>query len=82
MPTGASTASASRTPFAFSVVRVFLGDVVEWDSPKGGEDRKVAIGRADGRILTVVYTWRNGARWIISARPAKRRERLIYEQRN
>ena len=63
-------------------IRIFFGYVVEWDSPRAGEQRHVALGRANGQVLAVVYAWRNGTRWIISARPAKRRERRIYEQRS
>jgi uncharacterized DUF497 family protein len=67
--------------FAYAI-RMFLSEVVEWESPKAGEDRKVAIGRANGQVLAVVCVWRGNVRWIISARPAKRRERRIYEQRS
>ena len=63
-------------------IRICLSEVVEWESPKAGEDRTVAIGRANGHIFTVVYVWRGNVRWIISARPAKRRERRIYDQRS
>ena len=39
-----------------------------------GEDRYLALGRVDGRVLTVVYTMRNDAIRIISARKANSRE--------
>ena len=49
-----------------------------------GEKRMVAIGRADGFHLTVVYTDRpddrDGSRRIISARRSNRRERRIYAE--
>ena len=49
-----------------------------------GEARMIAIGRADGRHLTVVYTDRQNergiARRIISARRSNRRERSDYDQ--
>lgn len=38
----------------------------------------VAIGQADGIHLTVVYTDRDRARRIISARRSNRRERQVY----
>jgi hypothetical protein len=76
-------ANLDKHGIAFSyAIRIFSGAVVEWDSPRDGEDRNVALGRADGQVLAVVYACRNGTRWIISARPAKRRERGIYEQRS
>jgi len=61
-------------------IRVFRGPVIEWDSQRGREDRKVAIGQIGDHIFAVVYTWRGGVRWIISARPAKRKERRLYER--
>ena len=49
-----------------------------------GEIRTVAVGIADGVVLTVVYTDRTGRggetiRRIISARRSNRREREAYE---
>ena len=44
-----------------------------------GEDRYSALGRVDGRVLTVVYTMRNDAVRIISARKANSREVKKYE---
>lgn len=47
-----------------------------------GEDRYVSIGLAEGTVILVVtHTDRNGNVRIISARPARRRERRIYEKR-
>lgn len=45
-----------------------------------GEDRSIVIGTVDGRVLVVVYTWRDDARRLISARMATRRERKEYEE--
>jgi hypothetical protein len=47
-----------------------------------GEDRYVIIGMVDGRILCVVYTLRNGAIRIISARGAEPHERRRYHEDN
>jgi len=44
-----------------------------------GEDRIVAIGEADGVLMTVVYTDRQFARRIISARLANKKERQIWQ---
>ena len=44
-----------------------------------GEDRYLALGRVDDRVLAVVYTTRNDAIRIISARKANAREVKKYE---
>ena len=43
-----------------------------------GEDRFILIGIAEGALLTVVYTERNGRIRIISARQATKREEDDY----
>lgn len=43
-----------------------------------GETRYVAVGATGGRILSVVYTLRNGGKRIISVRGASRNERKKY----
>lgn len=43
--------------------------------PQDGEIRSVSRGAVDGYPLTVVWTWRNGRRRIISAHKTKRKER-------
>ena len=46
----------------------------------GGEDRETAMGLTEGwSLLVVVYTFREEAIRIISARPATPRERDLYE---
>ena len=47
-----------------------------------GEERYVIIGMVDGRVLCVVYTLRNGAIRIISARGAEPHERRRYHEDN
>jgi hypothetical protein len=45
------------------------------------EERWISIGMDSlGRILVVVYTWRDERARLISARPATRREARQYEQ--
>lgn len=62
-------------------IRIFLGPTVEWEDPREyGEVRMVAVGMVDGRALTVVYTDRDTARRIISARLSTRKERTLYAQ--
>jgi len=46
-----------------------------WDY---GEERIATLGRSEGKILYVVYTWRGNARRIISAREAMKDERRAY----
>ena len=71
--------------FEFATL-VFDGKVVEWEDQRAdyGEQRVVAVGMADGWLLTVVYTDRFVAggvsRRIISARRSSRRERERYEE--
>ena len=49
--------------------------------PEHGEARFIAIGMMnDGRLITVVFTDRNGVRRIISARTARNYERREYDQ--
>jgi uncharacterized DUF497 family protein len=46
-----------------------------------GEERRVAIGVALGRIFTVVYTMRGPVTRVITAWLANRKERERYEER-
>ena len=59
---------------------IFDGFVLEWKSPRYGEERIAAVGRIGVDYITVVYTWRDGRRRIISVRPARRKERQNYER--
>ena len=52
------------------------------DRAEYGEIRMIGIGAlGDGAILTVVYTERLGSTRLISARPASRPERKIYNEK-
>ena len=44
-----------------------------------GEERRVTIGAALGRVFTLVYTERATVTWMITAWPANRKERARYE---
>ncbi|HEV2334563.1 MAG TPA: BrnT family toxin [Stellaceae bacterium] len=61
--------------FVFAI-RIFSGPVRRRISLRGGETRVVATGQVERLYVTVVYTRRNGRYRIISARPARRDERL------
>lgn len=60
---------------------VFYDDqALETDDPEvEDEQRYVRVGQmGDGRIVTVIYTWRDERIRIISARHARRKERRQY----
>ena len=71
--------------FAFAAA-LFSGPTLERIDTRQdyGEVRRIAIGRSDGILLTVVYTDRAEAgevvRRIISARVSSRRERQAYKK--
>ncbi|AEO48521.1 BrnT family toxin [Rhodospirillum rubrum] len=44
----------------------------------GNEDRFIAFGEVNSRVIAVVYTWRGTVCRIISARKAQTRERRTY----
>ena len=46
-----------------------------------GEERRITIGLAIGRIFTIVYTMRGPVTWLITAWPASRKERARYGER-
>lgn len=63
--------------------RIFENRVVTYFDTRFdyGELREVSIGTVDGiLILAVVHTDRDGNIRLISARPAKRKEKEIYDQ--
>jgi uncharacterized protein len=70
-----------RIDFDFAA-RVFDDDFIEYEDRRRDyrEKRFIVIGPIDGRLFTVVYTWRNSRRRIISARRASRRERRAYHR--
>jgi hypothetical protein len=59
----------------------FFDPFCQWgDASEGDEPREFAIGYSVGRkLLLVVHTDRFGTTRIISARPATREERRLYE---
>ena len=74
---------SKSTASSFERRRIFEGPVltgidVRFDY---GEVREISIGAVDGAVvLTVVHTDRRGVIRVISARPAKRRERRMYAE--
>lgn len=49
-------------------------------SPRSGELRLIARGYIEGRLYTVIYTWRGANRRMISLRKANPREERHYAQ--
>jgi uncharacterized DUF497 family protein len=52
--------------------------VFEDDRFDYGEERLVAIGRIDGKVYTMIYTWRGETLRAISLRKAEKHEREIF----
>lgn len=61
-------------------VEVFYGTSLLRRSDGNTEERWLAIGETEGRVVTVVFTWRGDTLRIISARRARRNERRAYRQ--
>jgi uncharacterized DUF497 family protein len=61
---------------------IFLGDTLECPDRRFdyGEERIRALGMVDGRCLAVTFTMRDNVHWIISAHPASRIDRDVYQQ--
>ena len=60
---------------------IWQGEVLEVPSEQQehGEQRHIAYGVLEGRIIAAVSTWRGAARRLISARRARRHERQDYQ---
>lgn len=61
-----------------AAAKMLQGPHVRIPSHRGGEVRYLGIGELNGRILTVVYTMRQGRYRIISARRARTNEEAAY----
>lgn len=61
--------------------KIFRKETVDFEDTRAyNEQRYLAIGEAEGSVLTVVYTYRNDKIRIISARKASKNEKRIYYQ--
>ena len=76
---GQENLAKHRIDFAIVAGFQWLTAVIE-PSPRSGEMRFIARGYIDGRLYTVVYTWRGYNRRIISLRKANPREETRYAQ--
>lgn len=63
--------------------RIFDGFTLEYEDPRYryDEERFIAIGEVNQRVLTVIYTWRGDIIRLISARKATKDERKAYYSR-
>jgi uncharacterized DUF497 family protein len=64
-------------------VRIFAGPTIEAIDGRRdyGEERIRAIGEIDGRTYVVIYTYRSGVRWIISAWKASGKDRRAWQSK-
>lgn len=63
-----------------AAVRIFDGICFEWrDTKKSyGEERLISVGSVGGVFMTVISTWREDVRRIISARRSNEKEKRKY----
>lgn len=61
-------------------IAIFEGPLLVRPSHRGDEERFVAVGMVEGVEIAVVYTQRDSAIRLISARRARRNEREAYGQ--
>lgn len=59
-------------------VEVFYGPVLLRRSDRNNEERWIAIGCSEGRLITVIFTRRKDVIRIISARRARKNEESAY----
>lgn len=61
-------------------VDVFGGPCLIRRSDRNREERWLAIGESEGRVLAIAFTWRGSTLRIISARRARNNEKRAYHQ--
>jgi uncharacterized DUF497 family protein len=66
-------------PFQYAV-RVFLDPLRLDDRRDYGEERRLTLGKIEGRLYVVAYTPRGNAIRLISARKANEREQREYDE--
>ncbi|NBD17175.1 MAG: BrnT family toxin [Cyanobacteria bacterium] len=62
--------------------RIFWGNTIQKKTRKGGEERKIAIGKIGNDVIVVVFVERANTIRLISARPAKKYERELYRKQD
>jgi uncharacterized protein len=61
-------------------IEVFYGPNLVRRSDRNNEERWLAIGESEGRVIAVAFTWRGDTLRIISARRARKNEKRTYHQ--
>ena len=61
-------------------ILVFQSFYISWLSPGYGEERWVAVGAVDDKMVAVIFTIRGPAMRVISMRRARRNERMRYHE--
>ena len=59
---------------------VFYSESLVRRSDRNKEERWLAIGETESRVVTVVFTWRGHTLRIISARRARKNEKRAYDR--
>jgi uncharacterized DUF497 family protein len=62
-------------------IEVFYGPNLVRRSDRNKEERWLAIGESEGRVIAVAFTWREDTLRIISARRARINEKRAYRQK-
>jgi uncharacterized protein len=62
-------------------IEVFYGPILLYRSDRKEEERWLAIGESEGRVIAVAFTWREDTLRIISARRARINEKRAYRQK-
>lgn len=67
-------------PFDYAIAVFFDTARVDFDATRSadGEVRRKVIGVIEGRLYSVVYTFRKATRRLISARRANKKEEHVY----
>lgn len=58
-----------------AAIRIFRGRYLDLPGRSDTEERRIAIGSVDGKVIAVVFTRRGEAIRIVTARVARRHER-------
>jgi hypothetical protein len=61
-------------------IEVFYRPSLIRRSDRNKEERWLAIGESEGRVIAVAFTWRGDTLRIISARRARKNEKRTYHQ--
>jgi uncharacterized protein len=61
-------------------IEIFYGTSLLRRSDRNAEERWLAIGETEGRVVAVIFTWRGDTLRLISARRARRNEKRAYYQ--